>query len=105
MVEPLATDRAIAKIVATGRRNPPGRQHILVDLPSALHFGVEPRAGSAVKIGMLAEAARHRIVRKIAAAEPDVERMIGERETLPGLVAPRPFARLVQEPQFGARPT
>ena len=58
------------------------------------HLRVDPGVGSAREIGVLAKPARHRLVATVAAARRTRQPALVEREMLPRLIFPWPFARL-----------
>lgn len=67
MIEVLAADEAVAEIEVAFGGNATDRQHLLVDRPGVINFGVDAGGRAAREIGVLAKAARHRFVRQVAA--------------------------------------
>src|SRR4030095_5205598 len=99
VVQVLATDKAITKVVAAFGRHLVDRQHVLVDRPGVRDLRVEPRLRSARKIGMLSEAAGHRLRRDIAAGQAQGKDAPVESKLLTRLIIPRPLTRRMTEAQ------
>src|SRR5215213_1525854 len=95
VVEALAADAPVGEVVTTRRRHLLDRQHMLVDRPHRGHLRVDAGFWSAWEIGVLAEAARHRLIAGVAAFQIDGQACFAQREVLPGLIKPGPLPRFM----------
>src|SRR6185503_15361380 len=95
IVQPLAADKPITKVVPPLGRDLLNRENFLVDSPGDLHAGVQARLRPTWEIGMLTKAARHRLIALVGAGQRHGKTSVVQAELLPCLIGPWPFARFL----------
>src|SRR3546814_2588454 len=87
--------------IATRRGDALDWQHIFVDRPDMRNRRLQQRACRAGKIWMKAEAAGHRSIGHIPAAERGMQTLFSQCEFLARFIVPRPFARFMAIDEIG----